>query len=92
MRKINEKIISLITEITSKVIKLNSISEDDFFIDFSGHVNKLTVYYIEGGYTDVGQHKRIELIDEYSITYRTEEKLKRLIETLDKLLIEEKGK
>lgn len=92
MRKINEKIISLIAEITAKVIELNSISEHDFFVSFSGHVNLINVYYIKGGHKKDEKNERVDLIDEYSITYRKEENLKRVIETLDKLLIEEKSK
>ena len=92
MHKINKNIISLIAEITAKVIELNSISENDFFINFSGHVNRFNVHYIKSGHKEYGGNKRVDLIDEYSITYRTEEKLKRLMETLDNFLIEEKSK
>lgn len=92
MYKINEKIISLIAEITAKVIELNSISEHDFFSSFSGHVNRINVHYIKGGCKDDGENERIDLIDEYSITYRKEGQLKKLIETLNNFLIEEKGK
>lgn len=51
----------LILEITSLVMKANRITNHDFFLDYSGHVNVIEIYYLENGYKK-GAPNRIDLL------------------------------
>ena len=57
----------LILEITALAMKANRVTNHDFFIDFSGHVNSINVYYIENGWVKDAHKNRITLLDIYLV-------------------------
>lgn len=88
----DKKINSLIIQITSRVIKLNSISKDDYLLIFSGHVDEIEVSCMEGGFSRDRSYDRKSLIDVYISWTDAEEKLTEGLKVLDDLIKKENKK
>ena len=58
-------IIDKIMEMMSLAIRLTNETEDDYFVDYAGHVNWVQCYYYSGGFD--AKKDRIDLIDRLDI-------------------------
>lgn len=76
----------LLQELILKVYNLNKTTKHHLFLDFSGHVNSITIYYYKDGYSEDKHIAYYELV--YLDKETTETEMKKLLNKLDEL---EKG-
>ena len=77
-------IVNKITALLELVIKVNAVSKHDVFFNFSGHVNKLEIYYFVDGFVI---SKSIKTLCDIGFNRINEEKALELLEKVEKDLI-----
>ena len=82
----SEKVISKFIYLSELAIKVNTYTEHDVFIDFSGHVNSMEIHYIKNGYKD-NKSKRVELFYIHA-NHESEEYILKVFEEAEKKLMD----
>lgn len=57
-----EKYEDVVLALAALTMKANRVTDHHFFMDFSGHVDVINIYYLENGYKE-GEKNRIVLLD-----------------------------
>ena len=71
----------LLQKVIAKVYQLNQKTKHDFFYNFSGHINRLDIFYYENGWRE---NKDTKQIMEFT-TELTEENLKKALKRLEEI-------
>lgn len=82
----SEKVISRFLYLSELAIKVNTNTEHDVFIEFSGHVNIMGIHYLENGYKDT-ENNRVDLFNIYA-NHLSEEYILKVFEEAEKKLMD----
>lgn len=82
----SEKVISRFLYLSELAIKVNTYTEHDVFIEFSGHVNVMGIHYIKNGYKDT-ENNRVDLFNIYG-NHESEEYILKVFEDAEKKLMD----
>lgn len=82
----SNKVISKFIHLSELAIKVNTYTKHTVFINFSGHVNLMEMYYNKDGYRD-GENNRIVLFEIFA-NHTSEKDILKVFEDAEKKLID----
>lgn len=82
----SNKVMSKFIHLSELAMKVNTYTEHDVFIEFSGHVNHMSIHYNKNGYKP-GKGDRINLLDIYADN-ESEKYMLKILDAVEKKLID----
>lgn len=81
----SDKVIRKFVYLSELAIKVNTYTDYDVFIDFSGHVNHMNIHYYKNGYKST-ENNRVDLFNIYA-NHDSEKYILEVFEKAEKKLI-----